>query len=209
MIRARATSEPRTLSTYSWDSRPSSSWMRTAGITIPSSPAIWRRIARDTPQQVPAGAAVHERDQAEADGELQGVDGEPLQRLLGALPVPELAGPPARSVRRAASAPSAASSSPGSPWRTLQPIAPKIAAIARNGSLGRPGTSANSPITVAATSGALRWRRIWQAMSLAEVFLGGGAGDDDAGGDRDQAARGSARRGRPRRSAARTGGWLR
>ena len=44
MIRPRVTSEPRTLTTYSCDSMPSSSWMRTGGITIPRSPAIWRRI---------------------------------------------------------------------------------------------------------------------------------------------------------------------
>ena len=36
---------------------------------------------RDAPQQPPAGGAVHERDEAEADRELQRVDGEPLHRL--------------------------------------------------------------------------------------------------------------------------------
>src|ERR1700716_3497429 len=44
MIEPRATSVPRTLNTYSWESRSISSWMRTGGITMPSSPAIWRRI---------------------------------------------------------------------------------------------------------------------------------------------------------------------
>ena len=44
MMRPRATSEPRTFSRYSCESMPISSWMRTAGITIPRSPAIWRRI---------------------------------------------------------------------------------------------------------------------------------------------------------------------
>ncbi len=40
MIRPLVTSEPRTLTTYSCDSIPSSSWMRTGGMTMPSSPAI-------------------------------------------------------------------------------------------------------------------------------------------------------------------------
>ncbi len=42
--------------------------------------------------------------------------------------------------------------------------------MARKGSLGRPGTSAKRPITEAATRGALRWRRIWEAMSLPRSF---------------------------------------
>ena len=61
--------------------------------------------------------------------------------------------------------------------------------MTRNGSFGRPGTSANAQITTPATSGALRWSRIWPATSRAEVLLGGRARDEDAGGDRDQQRR--------------------
>ena len=44
MIMPRATTVPRTLTTYSCESRSTSSWIRTGGITMPSSEAIWRRI---------------------------------------------------------------------------------------------------------------------------------------------------------------------
>ena len=51
------------------------------------------------------------------------------------------------------------------PLRTAHAIAPKIAAMNRNGSFGRPGISAKPPIAAAATIGALRCLRIWCAMS--------------------------------------------
>ena len=79
MIRPRATSVPRILMTYSCESRSTSSWMRTGGITMPSSPAIWRRIIDDARDQRAAGAAVDERHEAEADRQLERVDRQLLR----------------------------------------------------------------------------------------------------------------------------------
>ena len=160
MMRPRVTSEPRTLSTYSWDSMPSSSWMRTAGITTPSSPAIWRRIMLTRRSSDAARASVDQRHEPEADRQLQRIQRRALDILLAL--AARRAG---RGAWRRLSASSVERSSPGIPLRTLQPIAAKIAAMNRNGSLGSPGTSANSPIAAAATSGALRWPRICPAMS--------------------------------------------
>ena len=53
----RATSVPRTRMTYSCESRPTSSRMRTGGMTMPSSEAIWRRIVPTRAQQRAAAPA--------------------------------------------------------------------------------------------------------------------------------------------------------
>jgi hypothetical protein len=74
----------------------------------------------DAGQQRPAGAAVGERHEAEADRELERID---RQRPDG-----------------------------------------------RVGIFGRPGTSAIAQIAPPATSGALRWSKIWLAMSLPRSF---------------------------------------
>ena len=42
--------------------------------------------------------------------------------------------------------------------------------MSRKGSLGSAGTSAKAQITAPATIGALRWSRIWPAMSLPRSF---------------------------------------
>ena len=134
MIRPRVTSDPRILITYSCDSMPSSSWMRTRGITIPSSLAIWRRtigpVASERARTRASRAAVDKRHEAEPDRELERVDADLGDRLLG-----RRGGP-------AASAPSCSVSAPGRPLRTAHAIAPKIAAMNRNGSFGSPGISA-------------------------------------------------------------------
>ena len=53
MMPPRATSVPRTRMTYSCESRPTSSRMRTGGMTMPSSEAIWRRIVPTRCSSVP------------------------------------------------------------------------------------------------------------------------------------------------------------
>ena len=74
MVRPRVTSEPRILTTYSCDSIPSSSWIRTRGITIPSSPAIWRRTmltrrSSDCPPEPPSTSGTRPKPIASEAGE--------------------------------------------------------------------------------------------------------------------------------------------
>ncbi len=94
MIRARATSEPRTLKHVLVGLQAELVVDAHRGDHDPELAGDLAADRRDAPQQVAAGGAVDERDEAEADGELQRVNGEPLHRLLRALPVPELAGRP-------------------------------------------------------------------------------------------------------------------
>ena len=185
MMRPRVTSVPRTLSTYSWDSMPSSSWMRTGGITMPELAGDLAADQADAAQQRAAAAAPSTSGtRPKPIAELERVDRESLDGLLA-----RSAGSAGLCAAGSAAAAAAASSSSGMPLRTPQPIAPKIAAINRNGSFGRPGTSANRPITAAGDH-----RRLALAQDLVgdvatEVLVGGRARDDDAGRHRDQQRR--------------------
>ena len=79
---------------------------------------------------------------------------------------------------------------PGAPSRSAQPIARKIAADEQERQLRQARDereARRSPPP--ATSGALRWPRIWPAMSEPRSLVGGRARDDDAGRDRDQQRR--------------------
>ncbi len=140
------------MTAYSCDSIPSSSWIRTGGTTTPSSAAIWRRIMLT-------------RRSSEAPGppSTSGTSPKPTASSSASIPTSLIGS--AGGGGSALAAP-ASSRSPGMPSRTAQAIAPKTPAISRNGSFGSPGTSAKQPIAPAATSGALRWRRICPAMSL-------------------------------------------
>ena len=80
MMPPRATSVPRTRMTYSCESSATSSRMRTGGMTMPSSEAIWRRIVPTRASSVPPAWLVDERDEAEADRELERVERERVER---------------------------------------------------------------------------------------------------------------------------------
>jgi hypothetical protein len=149
--------------------------MRTAGITIPSSPAIWRRIAETRRRRFPP-----------EEPSTSGTSPKPLQRLLGVLSVPGLARPPGlcgcgEGERRlggvllagqaVAHAPADRGEDPGD---------------REERQLGQAGDEREQP-----DHGRRDQRGFALAQDLggdvrAEVFLGGGAGDDDAGGDGDQ-----------------------
>ena len=82
MIEPRATSLPRTFITYSCEPSATSSWMRTGGMTAPRSAATWRRTAPTRASSEPPRAAVDQRHEAEADGQLDGVDRQRLEGLV-------------------------------------------------------------------------------------------------------------------------------
>ncbi len=186
MMRARATSEPRTLKHVLVGLQAELVVDAHRGDHDPELAGDLAADRRDAPQQVAAGGAVHERDEAEADGELQRVDGEPLQRLLGALAVPGLARSPGRC-------------GGGERERRLGGVLLARQAVAHGPAdraedrgdreerqLRQAGDEREQP-----DHGGGDERRFALAQDLrgdvgAEVFLGGGAGDDDAGGDGDQ-----------------------
>ena len=186
MMRPRATSEPRTLNDV---------LVRVEAdlVVDPHRRDHHAELAGDlaadhrhAPSSVPPRAAVDERHEPEADAELERVDRQLLEHRRRARPA--VAG--VSSAAGSAAAAAAASSSSGMPV-AHRPADRREASppMNRNGSFGRPGTSANAQITPPATIGALRWRRIWAAMSRAEVAFRGRARDDDAGRDRDQQRR--------------------
>ena len=183
MTRPRATSEPRTLKTYSCESRSISSWIRTGGITMPSSPAIWRRIIETRRTSVPP----------------------PLRRSTSGTrpkPMPSSSGSIGSSLSTVSWA--TARRPVGSRQRgrrggvfdlIREPVTdrpsgrPNIPPMNRNGIFGRPGTSANGGDHAAGHD-----RRLLLAEDLrgdvgTEVALGRRARDDDAGGHRDQQRR--------------------
>ena len=136
----------------------------------------------DAAQQRAARAAVDERHETEADRELQRVDREPSERLLGAAAAGgQRRGRRGRLQRGVLLA--------GMPLRTLQPIAPKIAADEQERQLRQ----ARDEREQADRAGGDQ-RRLALAQDLvgdvaAEVAVGGRARDDDAGRDRDQQRR--------------------
>ena len=136
MMPPRATSVPRTRMTYSCESRPTSSRMRTGGMTMPSSDAIWRRIVADAREQRAAGALVDERHQAEADRQLERVERERVERGVargGQLGLLAVGGRRPRALRAPALAVRLSLQRAASRRGRTPPMT-------RNGIFGRPGT---------------------------------------------------------------------
>ncbi len=167
--------------------RPTSSWMRTVGMTVPSSPAIWRRTALTRLQQRAAGRRVDEVHEAEADRRARA--GRSAARRAPGRP-----GWTARAARPAAPRPSAFSAASASSVFSIRPTMMNTAPTTRNGSLGRPGTSAKAQMTTPATIGALRCFMSWPATSeprsdseaLRVTMMPDGDGDEqrrDLGGE--------------------------
>ena len=163
----RATSVPRTLRTYSCDARPTSSWMRTDGIDGAELAGDLAADGADAAEQRAARRRVDERDQAEAD----------RRARAGRSAAPRGPGR-VRGRRRARAARpllvgarlAAASCSSVFAHRAADQM--NRAPTTRNGSFGRPGTSANAQMTTPATSGALRWLQQLAGDVGAEVWLG-------------------------------------
>src|SRR5919202_1088911 len=139
-----------------------SSWMRTGETTMPSSAAIWRRMTPTRASSEPP-----------APSSTIGTRPKPIASSSGSIcSAPSAASVGAGSSATGCSASSASAGLPrrpsasGPPSRIIQPIAAKIPPMRMKGSFGSPGTSANRQITTPATSGALRWRKTWPAMSL-------------------------------------------
>ena len=152
MTPPRATSVPRTRMTYSCESSPTSSRMRTGGMTMPSSEAIWRRIVPTRCEQRAARLLVDQRHEAEADRQLERVERERLERRVargGRL----AGGQPRRPARRPRRL---ASRALFGALRSVQPTAKNMPPMSRNGIFGSAGTSAKAMITTPATIGALR-----------------------------------------------------
>ncbi len=163
MSRERATSEPRTLMTYSCESSAMSSWMRTGEMTIPSSPAIWRRTtptrASSDPPAALSASGTRPKPIASSSGSIASA---PTAASLGE-------GSCGWGVSRSSWSASAASARVGLPL-SMCATSMNEPPTMRNGIFGRPGTSAMQQIAPPATSGALRWSRIWVAMSLPRSF---------------------------------------
>ena len=162
MIPPRATSVPRTRMTYSCESSATSSRIRTGGMTMPISEAIWRRIVPTRASSVPPDC-----------WSTSGTRPKPIASSSGS----SASASSAASRGAVCSAPgggasccwsfSAASRSAlVGTLRSAQPMAKNVPPISRNGTLGSPGMSAKAMITQPATSGALRCSKIWSPMSL-------------------------------------------
>ena len=184
MIRPRATSEPRTLNTYSCESRSISSWIRTGGITIPSSPAIWRRIIDTRRTSVPPLRRSTSGTRPKPIPSSSGSSGSSLMTVSL-----ETVGAVSCGAGSAAAAAASAASASGIPLRTAQPIDDEHPADQQERDLRQPGHECER-----GDHGAGDERRLALAQDLvcdvaSEVLLGGRAGDDDAGRDRDQQRR--------------------
>ena len=140
--RPRATSAPRTLIAYSCESSMMSSWMRTGAITMPELGGDLAADDADAREQRAAGALVDERHQAEADRELERVD----RRARRSRSVAGGARAASRARRRLLLG--AASLGVARP-STARPSRRARRRRCRNGSLGRPGTSARRQIDAA------------------------------------------------------------
>ncbi len=163
MMPPRATSVPRTRMTYSCESSATSSRMRTGGMTMPSSEAIWRRIVPTRCSSVPPAPLVDHRHEAEADRQLERVERERVER--GVARGGQLAGRAGAGAAAAAAAVTRLAALFGS-LRSVQPTAKNTPPMTRNGIFGSPGTSAKAMITTPATSGALRCSSSWSATSV-------------------------------------------
>ena len=134
---------------------------------MPSSVAIWRRIGPTRGEQRAAGALRRPAARARSRSRARAgrARGRRARRRAGraARPGGGAAAPAASAARGLLGAASAA-------LRSDQPTAKNAPPMSRNGSFGSAGTSAKAQITPPATSGALRWSRIWPPMSLPRSF---------------------------------------
>ncbi len=136
-----------------------SSWMRTGEMTIPSSPAIWRRTtptrASSEPPAALSASGTRPKPIASSSGSIASA---PTAASLGE---GSWAGTCSASARRVSSASARVGRS-----LTIHATKRKPPPTMRNGIFGRPGTSAIRQIAAPATIGALRWSMICEAMSL-------------------------------------------
>ena len=156
--------------------------MRTGGTTMPSSAAIWRRSMPMRASRVPPALLVHQRDQPEADLQLERVERRAHRARRRAARARPGRAPrrPRPSRLRSRSSPVAQRPADGEeePPRT------------KNGSFGRPGTSAEDADQHAGDERRLGLVEELLATVEPRSLLGARrAGDDDAGGDRDQQRR--------------------
>ena len=168
MMPPRATSVPRTRMTYSCESSATSSRMRTAGMTMPSSDAIWRRIVATRASSVPPAclstSGTRPKPMASSSGSSASASSA-ASRGVGSSPC----GACAAAVAAAARSASSCSRLLGT-LRSDQPTTKNAPPISRNGIFGSAGMSAKPMITAPATIGALRWSSSWSVMSLPRSF---------------------------------------
>ena len=134
-------------------------------MTMPSSPAIWRRMSEMRRTSVPPEPR-----------STSGTRPKPMPSSRGSIGSSFITSSRGAVFGSALTAGRAAVAGWGMnasmPFlRSAQPMANRLPPTNRNGSLGSPGTAAKAMIAVPATSGALRWPRTWVASSVPRSVL--------------------------------------